>query len=163
MVALCLKLNDELVCPTAAPNLKAKNANSACRKLGEKLRQPALEAIILHCGPKSAPVAPPNTLTDSYTLFLLKTQSYLSSKTRKPKSIPYNVILPKYTLTTLVEKVRYIITACFLILLSYTQLFYIAELYPILTQGCGIPYLDTLLSNSQFQTFAEFYPFVSHC
>ena len=40
-------------------------------------------------------------------------------------------------------------TACFVTLLSFTQHFYIAELYPILIHCWGIPYLITLLSNSQ--------------
>ena len=40
-------------------------------------------------------------------------------------------------------------TACFNTLLSFTQHFYIAELYPILIHCWGIPYLITLLCNSQ--------------
>ena len=40
-------------------------------------------------------------------------------------------------------------TACFITLLSFTQTFHIADLYPVLTHFWGIPYLNTLLSNSQ--------------
>ena len=40
-------------------------------------------------------------------------------------------------------------TACFITLLSFTQHFYIAELYPILIHCWGIPYFITMLSNSQ--------------
>ena len=40
-------------------------------------------------------------------------------------------------------------TACFITLLSFTQQFYIAELYLILLHCRGIPYLITWLSNSQ--------------
>ena len=38
---------------------------------------------------------------------------------------------------------------CFITLLSFTQHFYIAELYPILIHCWGVPNLITLLSNSQ--------------
>ena len=38
---------------------------------------------------------------------------------------------------------------CFITLLSFTQHFYIVELYPILAHCWGIPYVNTLLSNSQ--------------
>ena len=45
-VAICLKLNDEFVCLTASPILNAKKAESKCKKVGEKLRRPALHSII---------------------------------------------------------------------------------------------------------------------
>ena len=44
-----------------------------------------------------ARIAPPNTLTDLYTYVLPKTQSYLISMARTPKSIPYKITLTKYT------------------------------------------------------------------
>ena len=40
-------------------------------------------------------------------------------------------------------------TACFITFLRFTQLYHIAELYPIVTHCWGIRYLNTLLSNSQ--------------
>ena len=40
-------------------------------------------------------------------------------------------------------------TACFITLLSFTQHFHVADLYPIRIHCWGIPYLNTLLSNSQ--------------
>ena len=67
------------------------------RKVGEKLKQPALHAFIIPCGTKSGRIAPPNTLTESYTRFLPKTQVYLNLWTRAPKSKPYKITLPKYT------------------------------------------------------------------
>ena len=65
-------------------------------------------------------------------------------------------------LNTLVDSVRYFNTACFIKLLSYTQQFFIANPYEILTQCWGLPYLNILLSNSQFQYVAELYPILSH-
>ena len=50
-----------------------------------------------HCGTKSARIARPNTLTDSYTRFLLKTQPFLTFVTRTPKCFSYIPTLPKYT------------------------------------------------------------------
>ena len=49
-------------------------------------------------------------------------------------------------------------TAFFITLLSFTQPFYIAELYPILTHCWGIPYAITLLSNSQRLRFCWVIP-----
>ena len=109
------------------------NANSTCRKLGEKLRQPALHAIIIHCGTKSAWIAPVNKLTDLYTQFLPKKLNLISFQwLGHPNS--YHTILHYRSIpcpNTFVDSVRYFITACFISLLSYTQRFYIAELYPI--------------------------------
>ena len=70
-------------------------------KVGKKLklRRPALQAIIFHCGPKSAVIAPPNALTDLYTRFLPKAQPYLDSMTRTPKSKSYITTLPKNNLS----------------------------------------------------------------
>ena len=44
-----------------------------------------------------ARIAPPNTLTDPYIRFLPKAQPYPNFMTGKPKSKPYNITLPKYT------------------------------------------------------------------
>ena len=49
-----------------------KNTESVSRKVGEKLRRPALQAIKKHSGTKSTRIAPSNTLTDSDTQFLPK-------------------------------------------------------------------------------------------
>ena len=86
---------------TASLTLNTKKGDSICRKVGKKLklRWPALHAIILHCGTKSAMIAPPNALTDSYTPFVPKTQPYLNSMTRTPKSKPYITTLPKNNLS----------------------------------------------------------------
>ena len=45
-------------------------------------------------------------------------------------------------------------TACFITLLSYTEQFYIAELYLILNHCWGIPYLITLQSTSVVEEWA---------
>ena len=81
----------------SAPN----NGISICRMLGKKLklRRPALPAIILHCGKKSAVIAPPHALKDSYTRFLPKAQTYLNWMFRTPKSEPYITALPKNNLS----------------------------------------------------------------
>ena len=46
---------------------------------------------------KTVRIAHPNTLTDSYTRFLPKTQPYLNFLTQTPKSKPYIITLSKYT------------------------------------------------------------------
>ena len=43
-----------------------------CRKVGEKLKRPALHAIKINSGTKSSQIAPSNTLTDSDTQFCQK-------------------------------------------------------------------------------------------
>ena len=146
----------------------SNNAESICRKVGEKLSRPALHALTIHCGRESVRIAPPNTLTESYTQFLQKAQWYLSFMTRTPKSKPYLLSLPKYTVLIHWWVVYAILllcwsTPCFIILFSYTQQFHIAELYLILRHCWSIPYLFTLLSNSQFQYIAELYPILTHC
>ena len=114
------------------------NAETVCRKIGEKLRRLVLHAFIIHCGTKSVRIADPNTLTNSYTRFLPKPQPYLNFVTRADKSKPYIIILPKYTVL-IHWRVVYAIfffcwsTPCFITLLSYTRKLHIAELYPILT------------------------------
>ena len=157
---------------------KQSNANSTCRKTREKLSRLTPHTIIIHCGTKSDRIARPNTLTDSYTRFLPKTQSYTISMTRTPKSIPNKITLPKYTcLNLLVDSVRYLIffcwsTACFITLLSYTQHFYNAELYPILTYFWGVPLLlpcwpitdfTTLPKRYQSYHIVEVYSPLTHC
>ena len=48
---------------------------------------------------KSVRIAPPNTMTDSYTRFLPEAQPYLNSMTRTPKSKLFIIALPKHTLS----------------------------------------------------------------
>ena len=67
--------------------------------VGQNVRRPALHAMIFYCGTKSARVASPDTLTDSYTQFLPEAQLYLISMTRTPKSKLLIIALPKYTLS----------------------------------------------------------------
>ena len=129
-------------------------AESRCRMVGEKLRRRAPHATILHCGTKSARIATPNTLTDSYTQLLPTTDPYLIFMTRTSKSKPSIITLTKYTVSVHWRVVYAILlfcwsAACFITLFSFTQHLYIAEPNPILTHCWGIPYLITLLSNSQ--------------
>ena len=121
-------------------------ADSICRKIGGILRWPALQAITLHCGTKSARIVPPFTLTDPYTQFLPKTQPYLNSMTRTPKSEHYNFTLPKYTLSQNIAgscRLSYYFAEVqpFLILFSNNQHFYLAELYQSLTHCWKNPIL----------------------
>ena len=56
------------------------------------------------------------------------------------------------------------ITACFITLLSYTQIFFqIAELSLIQTQFSGMSYHIRLLRISDFQYIAELYQILTHC
>ena len=73
------------------------NANSIFRYVGQMLRRPALHASIIHCGTKSARIAPSNTLTDPYILFMPEAHPYLNFMTRTPNSKPYFITLPMYT------------------------------------------------------------------
>ena len=57
-----------------------------------KMRRPALHAILSHNGTRPARIAPPNTLTDAQTQFLLKAQPYLKSMTQTLKSKPYIIL-----------------------------------------------------------------------
>ena len=66
---------------------------------GSKLRRLVLHAFILHCGTKSARIARPKTLTDSYIRFLPEAQPYLNSMTRTFKSKLFINALPKHTLS----------------------------------------------------------------
>ena len=133
------------------------NADSICRKVSENLksRRPALHAIHhITLWNKTARVTPLNTLTVSYTRFLPTTQLYLNSRTRIPN--PTHLLLQYRSITclyTLVGSIRNLLT-----LLKYSLFYYIAELYPnfktaelcpVLTPCSGIPYLFTLLGNSQ--------------
>ena len=77
--------------------LMPTNAECICKKVSKKLRRPALHDFILHCGTKSARIAPPNTLTDPYSRFLPETQLYLNFMTGTPNSKSYIITLPKYT------------------------------------------------------------------
>ena len=140
-----------------------KNAESICRKAGEKLRRPAMHAFIILCGTKSVRIAPPNTMTDSYTRFLPANQPYLNFMTRTPKSKPHIRILRKYLVFLPWWIVNTILllcwsTPCFITFLSYTQQLDLAELYPILTHCWGLPSFTMSLGYSHFPQIAELYP-----
>ena len=159
------------MCLVASFNLNAQYRDSIPRKLGQKLRGPALHAIIIHCGTKSSRITPPNTLRDSYTQFLLKAQplshfNYIDSDTQI-RTIFYHIteVNPNLLHWCVVYATLLLCwsTASFVKFLSYTQHFYIAELHPILTPCWSKPYLSTLLCNSQFQHIAELYSILTHC
>ena len=145
--------------------------NTECirRKVAKKLNRLALHAFKKHCGTKSTWIAPPSILADSYIRFLSKAQPYLTFMTQTPKSEPYFITSPKYTVL-IHSRVVYAIlllcwsTPCFITLLNYKhQQDHIAEPYPILTHCWGIFFLITWLSNSQFQYIVQLYPIVAHC
>ena len=127
-------------------------AESICRKVGENLRRPTLHAIILTCGTKTARIAPPNTLNDLYTRLLPKAQPYLNSDTQIQTLYWYN---PQVNPVLSHWCVAYAVllfcrsTACFITLLSFTQHFHIAELYPILAPRWGILMFNILLSSTR--------------
>ena len=105
-----------------------KTADSVCGKVYEKLklRRPALRAIILHCGTQLARIAPPNTVTDSYTRFLQEAQPISIQSLGHPH--PNHMFLHYRNITclnTLVGSVRYLIT-----LLKYNLFYYIAQVNP---------------------------------
>ena len=111
------------------------NADSICRKVGGKLKLkwPALHAIILQYGTRPARIAPPNTLTDSQTRFLLKVQPYLKSMTQTLKSKPY-IMLHYRSITCLKTLVG-----------SGTLYCHFAEKQPVLLHCWDIPNTFRLL------------------
>ena len=135
------------------------NAESICRKVGKKLRQPALHAFIVHCGTKSARIAPSNTLTDSYTRLLPKAQPYLNFMTRTPKCKQYNVTLAKYTVLIL----WYVVYAILLLCWSTPWFFYMVELYRTISPCWAMPNATTLLIYTLSYYIAEQFPIWIHC
>ena len=128
-----------------------KKAECMCRKVGKKLRRPALHAFIKHGGTKLARIEPPNTLTDSYIRFLSKTEPYLNLLTRTPESEPHFITLPMYTVLIHRSVVYGILLLCEVhpvLLHCWTehQQNHIAELYPSLTHYWGIANINTLQS-----------------
>ena len=126
-------------------------AECICRKVDKKLRQPALQAFIIHFRTKLTWIALPKTLTDSYNRFLSKAQAYLNYLTQTPKSEPYFIILPKYTVL-IHSRVVYAIlslcwsTPCFITLLNWT---------PTKSHCWAIPNPNILLRYSQHYCIAE--------
>ena len=96
LVALCLKLIDEIMCFTASLNLNVKYCQEYRQKCGQKVETTGSTRFQNTLWKKTARMAPPNTLTDPYVRFSLKAQPYLTFMTRTPKSRPYNITLPKY-------------------------------------------------------------------
>ena len=107
---------------------------------------------------KSVRIAPPTTLTDSYTRFLPNAQPYRNFWLGHPnpnhiishyRSVPFN---------TLVVSVRYLFT-----LLKYTLFYYIVEQYPTFLHCCAIPNPNTFLRYTLYCFIAEQFPFSIHC
>ena len=130
------------------------NIDRICREVSEKLRRPVLHAIKISNGTKSIRIAPHSTLTDSCThLAKIPTVSQFNDSDTQIQTIS------SYTIEAYPVLIHWWVadailllcwsTACFVTLLSFTQHFYIAELYLILIQCRGIPHLITWLSNSQ--------------
>ena len=135
------------------------NADSTCRKVGKKLKQPALPAIITHCGSKSARIAPLNTLTDSYIRFCRKNNLISIQWFGNPN--PYHTIL-HYRCTpcfnTLLKSVRYLITS-----LEYSLFYYIVELYTTFLLYWATPNPNISVRYSISNYIAELYPTLVHC
>ena len=164
----------------------SNNAESICRKESEKLRRSALHAFIKRCVTKSAQMARPSTLTDSYTRFLLKTQPFLNFVTRTTKSFSYIITLPKYTVLihwwiVYANLLLRWSTHCFITLLSetptkshrwaipnpntllrYTLSYYLAKQIPISIHCWAIPNPITLLRYTLSSYFAEQIPISIH-
>ena len=148
-----------------APNLNAKFCLQYMQEARRKVEMTGATRYHKRLREKMARITPPNTLTESYTQNFSK-NSNLTSIQWFGDTNPYYTILHYRSipcLKTLVHRVHYSFTACFFTLLSYTQYFYIAELYSIRTQCWGMLSLNNLLSNSQFQYVAELWPILSHC
>ena len=145
------------------------NAKNISRKVGKKLRRPAVHAFIKHCGTKSARIAPSKTLKDLNIQFLPKTQLYFNFRTRTLKSQPYIFTIPKYTVSIHWCVVYAILKLCwtspcfFLNCWTKHQQSHIAELYPILTHCLGIPNLIIILRSTVIHYMAELYPILTHC
>ena len=133
------------------------NVETICKKVGKKLRWPALHAIIIHCGTKSTRIAPLDTMTGPihYVFAGSPTLSQFEHSDTQTQTLyfciieVYPVLIPWWVVYAILKLCWN--TACFITLLRFTQLFYIAELYPILTHCWGITYLITLLSDSHKQ------------
>ena len=140
-----------MVSPCFLPSLiiwMPNKTDSICTGMGEKLRRPALHAIKIYSRTKSTRIATPNTLTDFYTQFLPKKPN-LCSIFLLGHPNPYHTKLYYRSVpcpNTLMDSVLFSMKACFIKLISHTQHFYIAELYPILPHYWGIPNIKTLLS-----------------
>ena len=124
------------------------STDSICRKVGEKLRRPALHAIKIHGGTKSTEIEPSNTLTDSRTQFLSKKPIFSSIHWLwHPNSYHTKLYYRSVPcLNTLVDNVRFFIKACFITLLSYTQSYHFVEVYPTI-KHCWAIHCLTILSN----------------
>ena len=137
------------------------NAESICRKLGEKLRQPTLHVFIRHCGTESARSAPLITLTDSHThtLSFCGKPNFISILRRgRPNANHILLLYRKYRLNALVGSVRYLN-----FLLEYTLFYYLLELYPRESPCWIIPNPNTLLRYILSFYIAKRFPISIHC
>ena len=131
-------------------------AESISRNVGKKLRPPALHAIMIHCGTKSAQIALlKHWRTHTLDFFGSPTLTHFHDSDTQMQTIEEN-ITETYPVLIHWLVVYAILILCrstdwFIILLSCTQQFYNAELYPIIKHCWGKPYLNTFQSNSQFQ------------
>ena len=165
----------------------SNNAESICRRESEKLRRSALHAFIIRCVTKSARMASPSTLTDSYTRFLLKAQPFLNFVTQTPKSFSYIITFPKYTVSihwwiVYANLLLCWSTPCFKTLLSetptkwhrwaipnpitllrYTLSSYFAEQIPISIHFWAIPNPNTLFRYTELYYIAEMNRNSLHC
>ena len=97
LVAKCFKPNDEFMLPTASLHLNVKQCQEYMQEGERKLEATVSAHFHNTLRKKTAQIARLQTLTDSYTRFLLNAQPFLTFVTRTPKSILYIITLPKYT------------------------------------------------------------------
>ena len=143
------------MCLTASPNLNVKQCGENMQEAERKIEATGSSLSHITLWNKSR--------LESHVLIHWRTHTFSFCRKPNPISIrwvghpnPNSLLLHCRSipcLNTLVGSVRHLITLlkyCLIVkLLSFTQHFYIAELYPILTHCWGIPYLITWLSNSQ--------------
>ena len=146
LVVICSKLKDELMSLMAVLILNAKNCRQYMKEARRKAEATGSTRNHKLLWNKIGSDRPPKAMTDSEIQFLPKGPNLIPIQGQPNwyhtilhfRSIPW--------LITLVDSVRYSITACFDKLLSYFQHFYLAELYPVPTQCSGLPYLNKFLS-----------------
>ena len=119
LVTICIKLDDELMCFTESLNLNAKWCWECLQEGGWKLSNPISIRWLGHPNPNS---------------LLLHYRSISCLNTLVGSGL--------YLITLLKHRLFHYIVELY-------PTFYIAELWPMLIHCWGIPYLITLLSNSQ--------------
>ena len=158
LIALCSKLNDEFMCLTASLNLNVKYCPQYVQEGRWKVKIEATGSTRYHI-----------TLLNK-NLLHWRTHTLGFCRKPNPSSIQWlghpnsNPILLHYRsipcLNTLLRNVGYLITllkySLFITLLSYTQHFYIAERYAILSHRWGIAFFLLCWTIANFNTLSSY-------